>query len=84
MTTLETTFRSPSDSALLTIAEAAQELRIGRTLAYQLARLYLATDEREGLPVIHVGSTLRVPRWALIELAQTGRVVSLRDSKPPA
>lgn len=84
MTTLETTFRPSSDPALLTITEAAGELRIGRTLAYQLARQYLATDEREGLPVIRVGTNLRVPRWALVELAHTGRVVSLRDARPPA
>ena len=35
----------------LTVTEAADELRIGRTLAYQLARRYLASNEREGVPM---------------------------------
>ena len=60
---------------LLTIDEAAGLLRVSRSLAYQLARRYLATGA-QGLPVIRVGSCLRVPRWALLELIHTGRVVS--------
>ena len=68
---------------MLTITEAAGELRIGRTLAYQLARQYLATGGREGLPVIRVGANLRVPRWALLELLHNGCVVSLRGAGAP-
>jgi hypothetical protein len=64
---------------LLTIDEAARLLRISRSLAYQLARRYLATSGAEGLPVFQVGSCLRVPRWALLELIRTGRVVNLTD-----
>jgi hypothetical protein len=32
------------------------------------------------MPVIRVGGCLRVPRWALLELALTGRVVRLCDA----
>jgi hypothetical protein len=72
---------------LLTVEEAARVLRIGRSLAYQLARRYLASDETEGLPVIRFGQAcLRVPRWALLELIRTGGVVSLSEpsARPPA
>jgi hypothetical protein len=66
---------------LLTVEEAATVLRIGRSLAYQLARRYLATGGAEGLPVMRLGSAcLRVPRWALIELVRTGRVVRLSEA----
>ena len=58
-----------SDPApFLTIVEAAALLRVGRTVAYQLARRYLATDGREGLPVVRLGRQLRVPRHALERL----------------
>ncbi len=64
---------------LLTVEEAAGVLRIGRSLAYELARQYEASDGRQGLPVMRLGSCLRVPRWALAELIATGRVVRLAD-----
>ena len=64
---------------LLTIEEASRVLRIGRSLAYQLANEYLATGGVAGVPVIRIGACLRVPRWALIELANTGHVVRLFD-----
>ena len=69
---------------LLTIEEAARVLRIGRSLAYQLAQEYEASGGVSGLPVIRVGGCLRVPRWALLELALTGRVVRLCDAELPA
>ncbi len=62
---------------LLTVEEAAEMLRIGRTLAYTLARRYEDTDGLEGMPVIRLGNCLRVPRWALLELALSGRAVPL-------
>lgn len=63
---------------LLTITEAALVLRVGRTLAYEMARQYIASAGRYGLPVIRLGrGCLRVPRWALDELVHTGRVVQL-------
>lgn len=64
---------------LFTVEEAAGVLRIGRTLAYSLARRYEETGGGSGLPVIRLGSCLRVPRWTLLELACTGRVVALSE-----
>ena len=81
MTTFERPDAVSGPRALLTVTEAAGELRIGRSKAYELARLYLATGGREGLPVIRVGAAcLRVPRWALLVLVHTGRVVSLTEA----
>ena len=69
------------DLPLLTVEKAARVLRIGRSLAYELAHRYVVSGGREGLPVIRVGSScLRVPRWALMELVHTGRVVTLKDA----
>ena len=64
---------------LYTVEEAAAVLRIGRTLAYALARRYEASGGTAGLPVVRVGNKLRVPRWALLELVATGRVVNLLE-----
>ena len=70
--------------ALLRIEEAARLLTIGRSLAYRLAHEYMASGGTSGLPVIRFGAAcLRVPRWALIELATTGRVVRLCDAEVP-
>jgi hypothetical protein len=69
---------------LLTIDEAAETLRIGRSLAYGMAHQYEASDGRAGLPVLRFGSCIRVPRWALAELLATGRVVRLADGLPGA
>lgn len=62
---------------LLTMDETAGVLRISRSLAYQLAGDYERSGGLVGLPVIRFGTCLRVPRWALIELLRTGRVVNL-------
>jgi len=80
MSSLGEVAESEEPPSLLTVTEAARLLRIGRTLAYQLATDYLRTGGTSGIPVIRVGrSSLRVPRWALLELVATGRVVRLRD-----
>ncbi len=52
-------------------------------MAYQLAREYLATGGTSGMPAIDIGGCLRVPRWALLELSLTGRVVRLCDAPVP-
>jgi hypothetical protein len=58
-----------ADGPFLTVEEAAERLRIGRTLAYQLARRYRDTAGAEGLPVVVFGNVLRVPKAKLVELA---------------
>ena len=62
---------------LYTVEEAARVLRIGRTLAYALARRYETSGGRDGLPVVRLGNCLRVPHLALMELACNGRIVTL-------
>lgn len=54
-------------SEMLTVTEAARLLGIGRTLAYRLTTRFL-DGEPGGLPVVRLGSCLRVPRWAVDEL----------------
>jgi len=49
----------------LTVDEAARIVRIGRTTAYDIARVYEATSGADGLPVIRLGKQLRVPRCRL-------------------
>jgi hypothetical protein len=63
---LETSQNSAPD--LLTVEEAAAVLRIGRTKAYAMATEYRATGGASGLPVVDLGSVLRVPRHKLEEL----------------
>jgi hypothetical protein len=83
MRTGQRTSSTPPD--FLTIEEAAAVIRIGRTAAYQLARRSLATDGREGLPVVRFGKQLRVPRGRLEEFIG-GSITwppPTRDSSPP-
>ena len=49
--------------AFLTVPEAAQVLRIGRSAAYEAA-------QRGELPTVRFGRRLRVPRQALLRLAR--------------
>lgn len=66
---------------LLTIDEAAQMMRIGRSRTYAMAHEYLNSGGTAGMPVIAFGpGCFRVPRWALVELVTTGRVVRLCDA----
>ncbi|HEX2041035.1 MAG TPA: helix-turn-helix domain-containing protein [Acidimicrobiales bacterium] len=59
----------------LTVEEAARVLRIGRTTAYQQAHRWLDTGG-EGLPVLKVGGSFRVPR-AQFEQHYTIRVTAI-------
>jgi hypothetical protein len=53
---------------LLTVAEAAAFLRIGRSAAYDLTQQWRATAGRTGIAVVSLGRCLRVPRSALAQL----------------
>jgi hypothetical protein len=75
--------RAETVHGLLKIAEAAAELRISVSLAYQLAHEYLNSGGAAGLPVMRFGTCMRVPRWALDVLITTGRVVRLSDVPGP-
>ena len=55
----------PLPPDFFTVEEAARVVRIGRTKAYDLARVFLATGGADGLPVIRFGKQLRVPRCRL-------------------
>jgi hypothetical protein len=73
----------------LTVPEAAGILRIGRTAAYEQARLWRETDGREGLPVSAVGGQLRVPtalfeRHYGVTITTDPRAVGSRRAGPPA
>lgn len=61
---------------LLTIAEAAQFLRISRTTAYAEAKRFERTGE--GLPVIRVGHSLRAPK-AMLQRLVAGELVWTGD-----
>jgi len=57
----------------ITVLEAAALLGISRTTAYEMARRYLATGGREGLPVVRLDKRLmRVPWSAFIAAFQCG------------
>jgi excisionase family DNA binding protein len=53
----------------LTVDEAAERLRIGRTLAYSLTKEYLTSDGERGLPCRRFGRAIRVPAAALDDFA---------------
>ena len=55
-------------AAVLTIAEVMDVLRIGRTKAYEQARLYTDTNGEAGLPCIKVGDSIRFLRHAIEDL----------------
>ena len=63
------------------VETALDDLPLLLTVAYQLARRYLATGGAEGLQAMRLGSScLGVPRWALIESVRTGRVLRLSEA----
>jgi len=57
---------------LLTVEEVARLFRLGRSTAYERVNIYLDTAGVAGIPAIRVGSSIRAPRWALIEWLTTG------------
>jgi len=67
--------------SFFTVEEAAQILRIGRTAAYMAAKRHRVSKGVEGLPVVMIGGSLRVPRVALERLA--GGPVQLDDRVVP-
>jgi excisionase family DNA binding protein len=71
----------------LRVEEAARVLRISRTSAYALARLWLESGGTDGLPAVRIGRSIRIPAIALDRLASTGQlgadvpvVLPLRDA----
>ena len=53
---------------MLSIEQTCEVLSIGRSLAYAQVRRYLATGGREGIPAVRIGSALRIPEPALVEM----------------
>lgn len=67
-------------TAVLTIAEVMDVLRIGRTKAYEQARLYLDTNGEYGIPCIKVGDSIRFLRHAIEDLI--GEPITTNDIDP--
>ena len=68
------TYPDEGASTVLTVEEAAAELRIGRTAAY-------AAVKAGELPVVRIGRTLRVPRHRLDALLNGESPVDEPDSR---
>lgn len=70
---------------LMTVDEAAEYLRVSRTVGYQLARHYRDTNGAAGLPVVQLGRCLRVPRHQLAGLVASGGATTMatRNAVPP-
>ncbi len=57
---------------LLTVAEAAAYLRVGRNTAYALCRQWRLSGGREGLGCLSVGRGIRVPKVAVQRFVAAG------------
>jgi hypothetical protein len=53
---------------MLTVDQTCEVLGIGRSLGYAQVRRYLASEGREGIPAVRIGTALRIPRTGLVEL----------------
>ncbi len=69
---------------VLTIEEAAAVLRISRTAAYELTKVWRVSGGTEGLPVIRLGRSLRVSRADLFRLLHVEPVPESLASGPVA
>ena len=67
---------------MLTIDEAAQVLRIGRTTAYKLVELHRTSRGRMGLPHVRLGSRLLVRRVDLATIVGLPRAVDVEGRSP--
>jgi hypothetical protein len=68
---------------MLTVEEAGEVLRIGRSKAYAMAREWRETNGRSGLPVVDLGNVLRVPRPALEEMIGANLSTSVGSDTEP-
>jgi hypothetical protein len=53
---------------MLTVEQTCDVLGISRTLAYAQVRRYLASEGREGIPAVRIGTAIRIPRTGLVDL----------------
>lgn len=67
---------------MMTVEEAARYLRVSRTMGYQLARQYRVSGGANGLPVLQVGRSLRVPRHELARFVSGGGTTATATSPP--
>lgn len=58
--------------ATISVEEAGQLFGLGRSAAYEQARLYIETNAMEGLPVLRFGRLLRCPVPALVRTPRNG------------
>ena len=69
---------------VLKVEEAAAVLRISRAAAYEQTRIWRETNGREGLPVVMVGRSQRVPRVKLEEKLRCESPKTESLATPPA
>ena len=55
---------------ILTVEEAAEILRLKRSQAYELTRIYRMSGGTRGLPVVVFGRWLRVPKAAILHFSE--------------
>lgn len=68
--------------SVLTVEEAAAILRIGRGTAYAAAKRWRDTGGRDGLPVIALGRSLRVPAALLKRMLEDPTETPAADEAP--